>query len=83
MGLICAARAEAPSLQQALQGRRQEGPGGVDLFIGPEGGWSPAEIELAIAAGLRPVSLGRRILRSETAGVVASALTLAALEESL
>ena len=83
LGLICAVQAEAPSLQQALQDQRQEGPGGVELFVGPEGGWSPVEIELAIAAGLRPVSLGRRILRSETAGVVASALTLAALEESL
>ena len=41
------------------------------LIIGPEGGISEAELEAARAAGTVPVSLGRRILRAETAGLVA------------
>ena len=41
----------------------------VLMMIGPEGGFSQKEIELALAAGFTPVSLGRRILRTETAGM--------------
>lgn len=41
------------------------------LIIGPEGGISEAELELARAAGAVPVSLGHRILRAETAALVA------------
>lgn len=41
----------------------------VSIFIGPEGGFTPAEVELAKEAGIRPISLGRRILRTETAGL--------------
>ena len=41
------------------------------LIIGPEGGISEAELDTARAAGAVPVSLGRRILRAETAGLVA------------
>jgi len=43
-------------------------PESVWVFIGPEGGFSAAEIEQARAAGAIPVSLGPRILRTETAG---------------
>lgn len=41
----------------------------VSIFIGPEGGFTSAEVELAKEAGIRPISLGRRILRTETAGL--------------
>lgn len=41
------------------------------ILIGPEGDFSPEEITLAIQSGFRPVSLGERRLRTETAGVVA------------
>jgi 16S rRNA (uracil1498-N3)-methyltransferase len=41
------------------------------ILIGPEGDFSPDEIELAISAGFVPVSLGDSRLRTETAGVVA------------
>lgn len=47
-----------------------------NLFIGPEGGFSIEEIEQARNAGIITVTLGQRILRSETAGIVASALVL-------
>jgi 16S rRNA (uracil1498-N3)-methyltransferase len=48
----------------------------VRLFIGPEGGFSPAEASLAERHGPQLVTLGRRILRAETAAIVASALAL-------
>ena len=41
----------------------------IAVFIGPEGGFEHEEIELAMAAGIEPVTLGRRILRTETAGL--------------
>ncbi|HLZ23388.1 MAG TPA: 16S rRNA (uracil(1498)-N(3))-methyltransferase [Ktedonobacterales bacterium] len=51
----------------------------VRLFIGPEGGFSPGEIALAVHAGAIPVTLGPRILRAETAAIVAVTLALDAL----
>ncbi|MGI4983455.1 MAG: 16S rRNA (uracil(1498)-N(3))-methyltransferase [Janthinobacterium lividum] len=44
-------------------------PGGVSLLIGPEGGWSPEEESRAQEAGYAALSLGPRILRTETAGI--------------
>jgi len=41
------------------------------ILIGPEGDFSPEEIEMAIQAGFQPVSMGESRLRTETAGVVA------------
>ena len=46
----------------------------VLLLIGPEGGFSPAEAEQAIAHGFQPVTLGSRILRAETAAITAIAV---------
>lgn len=51
------------------------------LFIGPEGGFSQREVEVAEGHGVMPVSLGRRILRAETAGLVAAAIILYELGE--
>lgn len=48
----------------------------VNIFTGPEGGFEPREIEAAGAHGVAPVTLGKRILRVETAGIVASVLVL-------
>ena len=42
----------------------------VSIFIGPEGGFEPEEVELAKAAGILPISLGKRILRTETSALV-------------
>lgn len=44
------------------------------ILIGPEGDFSPAEIELAIKSGFIPVAIGEKRLRTETAGIVAAAL---------
>ncbi len=41
----------------------------IAVFIGPEGGFEEAEIAMALANGVEPVTLGRRILRTETAGI--------------
>jgi len=43
----------------------------VAIAIGPEGDWSPYEIELLLKRGFKPVSLGKRILRASTAVAVA------------
>ena len=40
----------------------------VAIFIGPEGGFEDSEIEMAMSMGVEPVTLGKRILRTETAG---------------
>jgi len=58
------------------------GPGaGIQIFVGPEGGFTEEEIALARGYGVQPVSLGPRILRAETAGVVAAALILYEADE--
>lgn len=49
----------------------------LELLVGPEGGFSDAERELAVAQGFRPVRLGPRILRTETAAIAALALAQA------
>lgn len=41
----------------------------VAVFIGPEGGFEPEEVEYAISQGVVPITLGKRILRTETAGL--------------
>jgi 16S rRNA (uracil1498-N3)-methyltransferase len=48
--------------------------GGCVVAVGPEGGFTPTELDAALASGWRPVSLGRRILRVETAALTAAAL---------
>jgi 16S rRNA (uracil1498-N3)-methyltransferase len=50
----------------------------VRLFVGPEGGLSDREREMAVSAGLTLVSAGSAIMRSETAGIVGVALALSA-----
>ena len=42
-------------------------PASVSILIGPEGGWADEEVALYLKAGLRPIGLGNRILRTETA----------------
>lgn len=48
----------------------------IFLFIGPEGGFDPAEVELARQKGVTTVSLGPRILRTETAGMAVLTMVL-------
>ncbi len=53
----------------------------IGIFIGPEGGFSQGEIEYALSRGILSVTLGKRILRTETAGLVASVILLYELED--
>lgn len=58
------------------------GPGQrIAVFIGPEGGFEESEIQTALAAGIEPVTLGRRILRTETAGLTVLSWLMYHLEE--
>ena len=53
----------------------------VGIFIGPEGGFEKEEIEAAMQMGAQPVSLGKRILRTETAGLCILSVLMFQLEE--
>lgn len=44
------------------------------IATGPEGGWTPLEVEQSLKAGFQPISLGQRILRAVTAPIVALSL---------
>jgi 16S rRNA (uracil1498-N3)-methyltransferase len=48
----------------------------VNLFIGPEGGFTQEEVDLACRHDIPTVTLGERVLRAETAAVVAAAIVL-------
>ncbi|MDO4740152.1 MAG: RsmE family RNA methyltransferase [Eubacteriales bacterium] len=67
-------RTLAAALAQAPQARD------VGVLIGPEGGISPEEAQSAIDAGAQAVTLGERILRTETASIASAAVVLSLLE---
>lgn len=52
----------------------------VAVFIGPEGGFDQSEIQGAFEAGIEPVTLGKRILRTETAGMTVMSWLMYRLE---
>lgn len=52
----------------------------IGIFIGPEGGFAEKEIEQALEAGATPITLGRRILRTETAGLAVLSILMYQLE---
>jgi 16S rRNA (uracil1498-N3)-methyltransferase len=53
----------------------------IAIFIGPEGGFDESEINLAIDHDMKPITLGRRILRTETAGMTVMSWIMYQLEE--
>ncbi len=63
-------RAEAPAMRKILEEQRAKK---AVLAIGPEGGWTDSELEAARRAGFQEASLGRLILRTETAVISALA----------
>ena len=73
---ICVARGDAPHLLAVAQASDPMAPAAI--AIGPEGGWTKAEVEAAIAAGFQPVTLGPYILRAVTAPLAALSLVSAA-----
>ncbi len=77
--LIPYERAEGMAETKKLLGELKPGQK-IAVFIGPEGGFEEAEIEEAKNAGVIPVTLGRRILRTETAAITALSWLMYALE---
>lgn len=71
--IVCAERSEAPLFRNVLAQLCQAEPPtkSISVVIGPEGGLTKDELERASATGGEVVSLGRRILRSETAAIYA------------
>jgi 16S rRNA (uracil1498-N3)-methyltransferase len=69
---------ETISLREALAKEQppwdDEAPPRIMILIGPEGGWSAREREWALRYGAEGVSLGRRVLRTETAALVAATI---------
>ena len=61
------------TLREVLEGKK---PSSISVFIGPEGGYSQEEADLARDLGAVPVTLGNRILRTETAGPAVLAMLL-------
>lgn len=58
-----------------------KGKKSVGIYIGPEGGFQMEEVEAAAAAGAHPITLGHRILRTETAGMAVLSILMFMLEE--
>ena len=52
----------------------------IGIFIGPEGGFERSEVEAAVRSGALPVSLGKRILRTETAGLAVLSVLMFLIE---
>ena len=76
--------AEGMDATNAFMEKIKAAPAGAKaaVFIGPEGGFAEEEIELAKNAGIEPISLGRRILRTETAGMALLSMIMYELERS-
>jgi len=66
-------------IEEAVEAAGQEMPA-LEIAIGPEGGWAPAEEALFDANGWRAATLGPRILRAETAAIAALAVVASCLE---
>lgn len=80
---LCEARGDRPHLLSTLLPGCGASPSTkpMAIAIGPEGGWTAAEIDGAIAAGYQVVSLGQRVLRAITAPAAALSIIAAALEQ--
>ncbi len=63
-------------LQSCIKEDKIERPLSINIFIGPEGGLTLEEVEFARSRGILSISLGNRLLRSETAGLVVTAAIL-------
>src|SRR5574337_258737 len=69
IALMLAERREGTTFQRVEL--PQDVTGSVLLLIGPEGGWSKEEVQIAEQAKVIPITLGRQILRAETAAIAA------------
>lgn len=72
--------------EEGMEGSRSairsvKGKQSVAVFIGPEGGYEESEIEAAKELGMKPITLGNRILRTETAGLATLAMLVYELDD--
>lgn len=74
LAILLYSRGENPPLSNFIEEAKKVGK--CDIFIGPEGGFSEEEVNFARANGILVASLGKRILRTETAAIVAVAKLL-------
>ena len=72
---LCETMAESEQAIQEAAGRQS-----IGIFIGPEGGFERSEVELASICGAVPISLGKRILRTETAGLAVLSVLMFLIE---
>jgi len=79
LGLILWESEKRVGLKSVL--KEHQGARNISLFIGPEGGFSSEEIEIAKSVGVIPVTLGDSILRAETAAIVGLSLVLYEFDE--
>ena len=71
----------AQDMEHTREILRQIEPGkSIGIFIGPEGGFEPDEVEMLTQAGAQVITLGRRILRTETAGMTLLSALMIMLE---
>ena len=70
---------EKYSLKQALKMRKNDELR-IAIFVGPEGGWEEKEIEYLKTLGIKTITLGKRILRTETAPIVIASNIIYELE---
>ena len=68
---------DARALVRSMKGRES-----IGIFIGPEGGFDAGEVSLVENAGIKTMTLGRRILRTETAGLTVLSILMFELEEN-
>ncbi|MEM7792858.1 MAG: 16S rRNA (uracil(1498)-N(3))-methyltransferase [Cyanobacteria bacterium P01_C01_bin.118] len=79
---FCVARVNAPGLLPCVQALLRDSPQRpLQVVIGPEGGWTPGEITVAIAHGYQETSLGSGILRATTASLTALAIISSVREQ--
>ncbi|MDO4939203.1 MAG: 16S rRNA (uracil(1498)-N(3))-methyltransferase [Lachnospiraceae bacterium] len=70
-------------LKSLLEDARESKSDSIGIFIGPEGGFDEKEVEIAASNGIEPISLGHRILRTETAGMALIAALMLEEESGL
>ena len=79
---ICVERSFAQALPVVLCNQMVPAPHKISVIVGAEGGFTEEEIQLAENAGAKPVSLGNRILRSETAAIYALSLIVSQVDQN-
>ena len=81
LSLMACLDERSQSLRTLVQERQGDDLGDLRLLVGPEGGFAPEEVDLALQAGNSLISLGPRILRTETAALAAVTALFYALGE--